>query len=169
MAKEYTLEAKYDPRKSFYGKAKVVEEKAERLLLNLGMEPFINGEDDEDENNGRVKYIIDGEIFKRKSYAGKEIMSRYLKEHPNLTFKEIKETFPDSMLVHSGHRGLIVSTDTPLDSYGRYYSPEPFTSSDGVTFKIYKQWTSVNINNIINFAKNQGLDIKVEESDGQGE
>ncbi len=151
------------------GKAKVVEEKAERLLLNLGMEPFINGEDDEDENNGRVKYIIDGEIFKRKSYAGKEIMSRYLKEHPNLTFKEIKETFPDSMLVHSGHRGLIVSTDTPLDSYGRYYSPEPFTSSDGVTFKIYKQWTSVNINNIINFAKNQGLDIKVEESDGQGE
>jgi hypothetical protein len=151
------------------GKAKVVEEKVERLLLNLGMEPFINGEDDEDENNGRVKYIIDGEIFKRKSYAGKEIMSRYLKEHPNLTFKEIKETFPDSMLVHSGHRGLIVSTDTPLDSYGRYYSPEQFTSSDGVTFKIYKQWTSVNINNIINFAKNQGLDIKVEESDGQGE
>ena len=150
------------------GKAKVVEEKVERLLLNLGMEPFINGEDDEDENNGRVKYIIDGEIFKRKSYAGKEIMSRYLKEHPNLTFKEIKETFPDSMLVHSGHRGLIVSTDTPLDSYGRYYSPEQFTSSDGVTFKIYKQWTSVNINNIINFAKNQGLDIKVEESDGQG-
>lgn len=151
------------------GKAKVVEEKVERLLLNLGMEPFIKGEDDEDENNGRVKYIIDGEIFKRKSYAGKEIMSRYLKEHPNLTFKEIKETFPDSMLVHSGHRGLIVSTDTPLDSYGRYYSPEQFTSSDGVTFKIYKQWTSVNINNIINFAKNQGLDIKVEESDGQGE
>ena len=151
------------------GKAKVVEEKVERLLLNLGMEPFINGEDDEDENNGRVKYIIDGEIFKRKSYAGKEIMSRYLKEHPNLTFKEIKETFPDSMLVHSGHRGLIASTDTPLDSYGRYYSPEQFTSSDGVTFKIYKQWTSVNINNIINFAKNQGLDIKVEESDGQGE
>jgi len=151
------------------GKEKVVEEKVERLLLNLGMEPFINGEDDEDENNGRVKYIIDGEIFKRKSYAGKEIMSRYLKEHPNLTFKEIKETFPDSMLVHSGHRGLIVSTDTPLDSYGRYYSPEQFTSSDGVTFKIYKQWTSVNINNIINFAKNQGLDIKVEESDGQGE
>ena len=151
------------------GKAKVVKEKVERLLLNLGMEPFINGEDDEDENNGRVKYIIDGEIFKRKSYAGKEIMSRYLKEHPNLTFKEIKETFPDSMLVHSGHRGLIVSTDTPLDSYGRYYSPEQFTSSDGVTFKIYKQWTSVNINNIINFAKNQGLDIKVEESDGQGE
>lgn len=151
------------------GKAKVVEEKVERLLLNLGMELFINGEDDEDENNGRVKYIIDGEIFKRKSYAGKEIMSRYLKEHPNLTFKEIKETFPDSMLVHSGHRGLIVSTDTPLDSYGRYYSPEQFTSSDGVTFKIYKQWTSVNINNIINFAKNQGLDIKVEESDGQGE
>ena len=75
----------------------------------------------------------------------------------------------DSMLVHSGHRGLIASTDTPLDSYGRYYSPEQFTSSDGVTFKIYKQWTSVNINNIINFAKNQGLDIKVEESDGQGE
>ena len=151
------------------GKAKVVDEKVERLLQNLGMEPFINGEDDEDENNGRVKYIIDGEIFKRKSYAGKEIMSRYLKEHPNLTFKEIKETFPDSMLVHSGHRGLIASTDTPLDSYGRYYSPEQFTSSDGVTFKIYKQWTSVNINNIINFAKNQGLDIKVEESDGQGE
>ena len=151
------------------GKAKVVDETVERLFQNLGMEPFINGEDDEDENNGRVKYIIDGEIFKRKSYAGKEIMSRYLKEHPNLTFKEIKETFPDSMLVHSDHRGLIASTDTPLDSYGRYYSPEQFTSSDGVTFKIYKQWTSVSINNIINFAKNQGLDIKVEESDGQGE
>ncbi len=151
------------------GKAQIVEGKVELLLQNLGVELFIEDEDYEDETNGRVRYIINGDTFKRKSYAGKEIMSRYLKGHPNMTFKEIKETFPDNMLVHSGHRGLVVSADTPLDSYERYYSPERYSSSDGVTFRIYKQWTSANINNIINFAINQGWDIKVEELDGQEE
>ena len=156
------------------GNAEIVTSRIIEFMKRVGVEPIpnFNSEEDEEDEDGKshVRYSIDGDIFKRKSYAGKEIMSRYLKGHPNLTFQEIKDTFPDSMLVHSLHRGLIASADTPLDSYGRYYSPEQFTSSDGVTFRIYKQWTEANINNIINFAKSQGWNIKVfEESDGSGE
>ena len=156
------------------GNAEIVTSRIIEFMKRVGVEPIpnFNSEEDEEDEDGKshVRYSIDGDIFKRKSYAGKEIMSRYLKGHPNLTFQEIKDTFPDSMLVHSLHRGLIASADTQLDSYGRYYSPEQFTSSDGVTFRIYKQWTEANINNIINFAKSQGWNIKVfEESDGSGE
>ena len=89
-------------------------------------------------------------------------MMQFLQSHPNLTFQEIKDIFPDSLLGEERqHRGLIASIETPLGSYQRYYSPETFTSFDGVSFRIYKQWTYLNINNIINFGKEHGFDIEV--------
>ncbi len=139
------------------GKRNVVESKISILMQNLGVEPV----DDNNDINGKVRYVINGETFKRMSYTGKEIMVKYLSEHKELTFQEIKDKFPDSLLGNVAHRGLIVSTNTSLDSYARYYSPEEFTSSDGITFKIYKQWTINNIDNIVNFAKEQGIDIRV--------
>ena len=147
-------------------KTSVREDKVDLFLTNLGVKFADNGEDedeeDDEEQNGRTRYLINGDKFKRKSYFGKEIMMQFLQSHPNLTFQEIKDIFPDSLLGEERqHRGLIASIETPLGSYQRYYSPETFTSFDGVSFRIYKQWTYLNINNIINFGKEHGFDIEV--------
>ena len=155
----------------FYKPDATVQENSVEVFLNnlgvmlMGEEPAKDEDapaDDEEEPVGRTRYFINGDKFKRKSYFGKEIMMQYLKLHPNLTFQEIKNIFSDSLLGEERqHRGLIASIDTPLGSYERYYSPETFTSSDGVSFRIYKQWTYLNIDNIINFGKEHGFSIEV--------
>ena len=146
-------------------KTTVREDKVDLFLTKLGVKFADYGEDeeeDDEEQNGRTRYLINGDKFKRKSYFGKEIMMQFLQSHPNLTIQEIKNIFPDSLLGDERkHRGLIALIDTPLGSYQRYYSPETFTSFDGVSFRIYKQWTYLNIDNIINFGKEHGFDIEV--------
>ena len=145
----------------------VQEHKVDIFLTNLGVklaeEVEDEDEEDEDDSNSQTRYYINGEMFKRKSYFGREITTRFLKSHSDLTFQEIKNMLPDSILGDIAHRGLIVSTDTALDSYARYYMKELFTSSDGVTFRVFKQWTINNIDNIIKFGKDQGFNIEVVE------
>jgi len=154
---------------NFAGQTVVNEAKVDVFLTNLGVKfaddnTMIEGEEEDEQSDSKTRYYINGDMFKRKSYFGKEIMTQYLKAHPELTFQQIKETFPDSLLGEGiSHRGLIVSDDTPLDSYSRYYTPEHFSSSDGVSFRVFKQWTVSNIDNIIDFARNQGMNIDVTE------
>ena len=74
------------------------------------------------------------------------------------TFDQIKQTFPDSMLNDIPGHGLIVKEGVDLGSYSRYYK-SGYTSSDGIKYLIYKQWTIVNIQNIIEFAKKQGWSV----------
>ncbi|SEV82901.1 AAA domain (dynein-related subfamily) [Prevotella sp. khp7] len=149
------------------GKAVIKEDKVEVFLKNLGVPPLaidstFEGVEDEAEGDGNNydRYSFNGSDPKGKSELGLTIVSKYLKEHQNFTFQEIKNTFPDSMLGNIGSRGLIVEADKALDSYERYYTPDLYTSSDGVSFRIYKQWTVINIGNIINFAKTQGWTVE---------
>ena len=86
-------------------------------------------------------------------------MMEYINIKP-LTFDEIKSTFPDVMLGNVGNKGLIVKDDVELGSYSRFYA-QGFVSSDGIKYKIYKQWTVSNIQNIIDFAFNQGWKVEV--------
>lgn len=149
------------------GKAIVKEDKVEILLKNLSVPPLENDptidsvkDEAEVEGNNYDRYSINGSAPKGKSDLGLSIVTQYLKEHSDMTFQEIKETFPDSMLGDVASRGLIVEVDKPLDSYERYYAPELHVSSDGVSFRIFKQWIVQNIDNIINFAKGQGWSIE---------
>jgi hypothetical protein len=107
---------------------------------------------------------LNGSAPKGKSDLGLSIMKQYLAEHSDATFEEIKNTFPDRMLGEVSSRGLIVEESKPLDSYSRYYTSEIFTSSDGVSFRIFKQWIVVNIGNIIDFAKDQGWSVEKTDS-----
>ena len=91
-------------------------------------------------------------------------MTNYLEQHSDMTYEDIRNTFPDEMLGNVANRGLIVKADTQLDSYSRYYTAKIFTSSDGVAYKIYKQWIVANINNIIEFAKKQGWSVEKTDS-----
>lgn len=149
------------------GETKVDTARVIAFMEKLEIEPKSEGEIEEEEleeeEDGGVLYVIDGDTFKRKSYAGKEIIMQYLKKHPELTFQEIKGAFPDSMLGRITYGGVIAAEGTDLGSYIRYYSPEQFTSSDGVNFRIFKQWTKVNMQNIIDFGNTHGIDVEVKE------
>lgn len=110
--------------------------------------------------NNFDRYSLNGSDPKGKSDLGLSIMKQYLSEHPDASFDEIKQVFPDSMLGNVANRGLIVEESIPLDSYTRYYTPELFTSADGIKFRIYKQWIAANIGNIIDFARSQGWNVE---------
>ena len=109
--------------------------------------------------NDFTNYSFEGSAPMGKSELGKTIMLKYLNENSGLTFDEIKAKFPDSLLGSVASKGLIVKDEEDLGSYQRYYVGG-FKSADGVKFKIYKQWTVGNIQNIKNFAFSQGWNVE---------
>ena len=109
--------------------------------------------------NDFTNYSFEGSAPMGKSELGKTIMLKYLNENAGLTFDEIKAVFPDSLLGSVASKGLIVKDEEDLGSYQRYYVGG-FKSADGVKFKIYKQWTVGNIQNIKNFAFSQGWNVE---------
>lgn len=110
-------------------------------------------------NVDKSQYSFNGGGKYWKSTLGLKIMETYLSQHKELTFDQIKETFPDSMLNGIPGPGLIVKAEVDLASYSRYYR-FGYESSDGIKFSIYKQWTRGNVPAIIEFAKNQNWTVE---------
>lgn len=147
-------------------KSEIVEEKVELFLKNLGIAPLdmdlVDNEDDFASNkNDLTRYSFDDKSKLTKAALGLSIMEKYLSEHKELSYEEIKTTFPDSMLGKIPHARLIVEASENLQSYSRYYTGI-YKTSDNKEFKIYKQWTRVNIQNMIDFAKQQGWSVNIE-------
>ena len=121
-------------------------------------------EADEEElqvNGGRGKTMsLNGGDLMFKSELGFTIIEKYISEHPELTFEQITNMFPESMMLPAKNRGVVVNSNVDLGSYARYYSQKRFNSQDGVQFRVYKQWTKENVGNIINFAKQQGWTVE---------
>lgn len=148
-------------------KSKIVEEKVALFLKNLGIAPldmaFMENENDFASNkNDLTRYSFDGKSKLAKAALGLSIMEKYLSEHKELNYEEIKTTFPDSMLGKIPHARLIVEASEDLQSYSRYYTGI-YKTSDNKEFKIYKQWTRDNIQNMIDFAKQQGWTVNIEQ------
>lgn len=92
------------------GKTNVDIAIVKQFLENLGVEEFISDEGEEEENieailsnnetkgNDDTKYKFNGSEPLGKSDLGISIIKQYLKEHSEMEYSEIKETFPDSML-----------------------------------------------------------------------
>lgn len=149
------------------GNAIVQKEKVELFLTNLGVS--IAGEIESDDEKleaaitggtvDRSKYTFNGSGRYGKSELGRTIMEKFISEHPELTFDQLKQTFPDSMLNNIPGPGLIVKEDENLSSYSRYYV-SGYTSSDGIKYHIYKQWTIGNVPNIIRFAESQNWSVE---------
>lgn len=121
---------------------------------NEALEAIITGG-----NVDRSQYNFNGSGKYGKSTLGQKIIDTYLNEHKDLTFEQIKNTFPDSMLNGVPGPGLIVKSDVDLASYSRYYK-SGYESSDGINYSIYKQWTTGNIQAIIEFAKKQNWTVE---------
>ncbi len=147
------------------GKTIVRKDKVELFLKYLGVveveEVTEELKTSETGNRGKSKYSFDGKDYDLFfSDLGKMIMDKYFDKHGELTFEQIKKAFPDSMVDGGDHKGLIVKNGDDLGSYSRYYTGEIYKSSDGVEFRIYKQWGQYNIQNIIDFANNNGMEVK---------
>lgn len=162
------------------GKTNVDIASVELFLGNLGVEEYYSDEREEEENieailsnnetkgNDDTKYKFNGSEPLGKSDLGISIIKQYLKEHSEMEYSEIKETFPDSML---GKKlkliGLIVTRqeiENAAESYKQkaygFYKKRKFYSSDGVEFYVSNWWNITNIDSIIKFAKEQGWTVE---------
>lgn len=162
------------------GKTNVDIAIVEQFLENLGVEKasFNKKEEEidaapssnETKGNDDTKYKFNGSEPLGKSDLGISIIKQYLKEHSEMEYSEIKETFPDSML---GKKlkliGLIVTRQEienaaesyKQKAYGFYKKDRKFYSSDGVEFYVSNWWNITNIDSIIQFAKEQGWTVEV--------
>ena len=159
--------------RDFYDKVtgKVVERKVTLFLQNLQVELLADSADSPESldeldkaGNNFDRYSLNGSAPKGKSDLGLSIMTQYIEQHPNLSFEEIRSTFPDTMLGSVANRGLIVKAGVQLDSYVRYYTAKTYMSADGVEYKIYKQWIVSNVDNIIQFANSIGWNVEKTDS-----
>lgn len=148
------------------GKVVVSEDKVVRFLTNLGVEG-VEEYIEEIENDSTLDfttYSFNGSERMGKSDLGYKIMDKFITEHPEYTLNQFKEIFPDTLITEGSNsprlKGLIVSSDVELGSCSRYYTNTFFTSSDGIKFKFFKQWTKYNIGNIIDFALKQGWSVE---------
>ena len=160
------------------GKTNVDIASVEQFLENLGVEKASFNKEEEEidaapssnetKGNDDTKYKFNGSEPLGKSDLGISIIKQYLKEHSEMKYSEIKETFPDSML---GKKlkliGLIVTRqeiENAAESYKQkaygFYKKRKFYSSDGVEFYVSNWWNITNIDSIIKFAKEQGWTVE---------
>lgn len=120
-----------------------------------------------------TKYCINGSEPLSKGRLAVRIVKEYVKKNPSLTFNEIKQVFPDDLILSKYRgRGLIVSVEdlsnSPLEPIYRnkryYFDTKEFwlKSSDGIYFVVNNQWDINCINNIINVGRDAGFDITIE-------
>lgn len=163
------------------GKTNVDIASVELFLENLGVEKYNSDEKEEEENidatpngnetkgNDRTKYKFNGSTPLGKSELGISIIKQYLKEHPEMKYSEIKETFPDSMIGKDLKLLGLIITRQEIENAGESYKQRAygfdkkdrkFYSSDGVEFYVSNWWNITNIDSIIKFAKEQGWTIE---------
>lgn len=120
-----------------------------------------------------TKYCINGSEPLSKGRLAVRIVKEYVKKNPSLTFNEIKQVFPDDLILSKYRgQGLIVSVEDlsnsplePIYRNKRYYFDTKeiwLKSSDGIYFVVNNQWDINCINNIINVGRDAGFDITIE-------
>ena len=120
-----------------------------------------------------TKYCINGSEPLSKGRLAVRIVKEYVKKNPSLTFNEIKQVFPDDLILSKYRgQGLIVSVEdlsnSPLEPIYRnkryYFDTKEFwlKSSDGIYFVVNNQWDINCRNNIINVGRDAGFDITIE-------
>ncbi len=119
-----------------------------------------------------VTYSFDGKSG--LSYGGLaiEVIKKFMAEHPDLTYKQLQEQFPDDMMGEEYKLSGLFASKKALDSapydvqkknYERFKTSRKFKSSDNIEFFINGNWNSANIPSIIEFAEGQGWAISKEE------
>lgn len=98
------------------------------------------------------------------------IVEKYMTEHPNFTFEELKTTFPDTMMGDKSLIGLIVRVEdvekAPYSykkkAYGFFKANRKYKDVDGVEFYVSNWWDITNVQHIIDFAEQQGWSVEIQ-------
>ena len=117
---------------------------------------------------GKVTIVLNG-ISTYKARLGVAIVREYLKEHPQKTFVGLKRIFHDGMLgefVDSSFLEDDIAYAKSLKKELGHYQhqvdhSQVLTSGDGVKFVVSNRWGSDNSMILVQFAKEQGWDIKI--------
>ncbi len=109
-----------------------------------------------------TRYSLDGSAFLPKNKFALAIVRKYTRLHPDKHFDELLRVFPDNW---QGSMGVIkeLRQITPKQIQDRRYSTSSediLCSADGVQFAVTTQWTINTIQNMVNFAKSQGWEVK---------
>lgn len=149
------------------------EEAAEN---NLATEEDDNEEpqlDDQNEISGNdyTKYSFDGNHHLGKGDLAVKIVERFTRENPDITFDQLKQEFPDTMM---GDKlkllGLIVKAKdlehAPYSyqkkAYGFFKKGRKYISGDGIEYCVSNYWNITNIQSIIDYAVEKGWDVTAE-------
>lgn len=127
-------------------------------------------------NTGRdtTKYSIDG----GQNYFGKgkfvrEIVAAYIKNHPNISFEQIEQVFPDEL---QGSYGVVRKVDDIYNSdhdladlLTRYVMGEDkiLETKDGIKFVVCNQWGSFNFPHILELLDRWGWNV-INDKNGDG-
>ena len=140
----------------------ILEEPGEELSLS---------KDIESEGNDSTKYAFDGKENLGKGQLAIAVIEKYMKEHSNLSYNELKATFPDSMMGNSLKLiGLIVKADDVKNApysyqkkaYGFFKAGRRYKDINGTDFFVSNNWNITNIQSIIEFAERQGWRIEIQ-------
>lgn len=117
-------------------------------------------------------YSFDGKSGLNYGGLAVEIIKKFIAEHPEFTYKQFQEQFPDDMIGEEYKLSGLLASKKVLDSasydvqkknYERFKTGRKFKSSDNIEFCINGNWNSANISSIIEFAEGQGWAISKEE------
>ncbi len=129
----------------------------------------ISIDDVENEGNDYSKYSFNGKENLGKGQLAIAIVERYMDENQDFTFEDLKATFPDSMMGNALKLiGFIVKADDVKNApysyqkkaYGYFKAERRYKDVNGEEFFVSNNWNITNIQNIIDFAKQQGWTIE---------
>lgn len=107
-----------------------------------------------------TKYRFLGNIYNKRQLV-LAIVTHYLQSHPDITFDELRQVFPDE--IHSSY-GVVALLERAQEKGGckRYFLNEEqlLTTGDNRTIAICNQWGIGNIGPILEIAKSQGYQIE---------
>jgi hypothetical protein len=108
----------------------------------------------------KTQYQFLGKIYNKRQLV-LAIVAHYLQTHPNTTFEQLRQVFPDA--IHSSY-GVVALLEKAESKGGakRYFLNEGqlLKTGEGETIAVCNQWGIGNISPILEIAKSQGYQIE---------
>ena len=101
----------------------------------------------------RTKYRFNSEVYGKRQLVF-EVVKRYVQEHPDVTFEELQNVFPDHLQGALGVVRSVYAAEKYKNPEKRYYfSDEDVIELHGERYAVCSQWDAKNITAFLNAAK----------------
>lgn len=137
-----------------------LEEKVEKLekLLSPNKIVAVNTASKDKNKRDKTKYIFEGRTL-LKNHLVHEVVKKYVKDHPNITFDQLQQVFYDKL---QGSFGVVRIKDAiEPKNFVRYFMKDEETLylTDGTKVVVSNQWGKTNIIPFIVYATSLGYEI----------